>query len=89
MTERLGISARGYTRELQRAVTDFGLDHSFATAAGKLLEHYGIELPVSSIRKYVETNARRIADESSKLEDSPNCLSPSGVDQIVTETDGS
>jgi hypothetical protein len=89
LTKQLGVSPRGYTRELQRAITDFGLDHSFASAAGKLLEHYGIELPISSIRKYVETNARRIADESSKLKASPNCLSSSGVDQIVTETDGS
>ena len=79
---------RGYTRELQRAMTDFGLDHSFASAAGKLLEHYGIELPVSSIRKYVEDNAHRIAEESSHNENSPNALPAKGVDQIVTETDG-
>jgi hypothetical protein len=49
-------------------------DHSFASAAKKLLEHYGIELPVSSIRKYVESNARCIAVESSEHENSPNSL---------------
>ena len=70
-------------------MTDFGLDHSFASAATKLLEHYGVVLPASSIRKYAQTNARRIANESSVREDSPNSLPPGGADQIVTETDGS
>lgn len=85
----LGISHRGYTWELQRAVTDFGLDHSFAAARGKLIEHYGVELPVSSIRKCAEANAQRIAQESSKQEGSANCLPPDGVKQLVAEVDGS
>jgi hypothetical protein len=43
----LGIGHRGYTLELQRAMTDFGLDHSFATATQKIAEHYGFDIPKS------------------------------------------
>jgi hypothetical protein len=38
------ISARAYSLPLQRAPTDFGADHSFAEAAGKVREHYGRHL---------------------------------------------
>ena len=70
-------------------MTDFGFDHSFATAVQKMEEHYGVKLPVSSLRKYVESNTQRIAEESSAKEDSANQLPAEGVEQIVAETDGS
>ena len=34
---------------LQQAMVDFGSEHSFGRAARDLKEHYGIEVPVSSI----------------------------------------
>jgi hypothetical protein len=48
--ERSQISSREYSLPLQRALTDFGADHSFAKAAKKMREHYGIELPASGAR---------------------------------------
>ena len=48
--EQAQISSREYSRPLQRALTDFGADHSFAAAAKKMREHYGIELPASGAR---------------------------------------
>lgn len=71
-------------------MTDFGLDHSFATAVQKMDEHYGVKFPVSSLRQYVEANAQRIAEASSSAEeDRANQLPAQGVEQIVAETDGS
>ena len=35
-------------------MTDFGADHAFGQVPKKLHEHYGIEMPVSTIRKITE-----------------------------------
>jgi hypothetical protein len=52
------ISARGYSLPLQRAMTDFGADHSFAGAAKKVREHYGFDLPTSSVRERTLAHAK-------------------------------
>ena len=44
------ISQRECSLPLQRALTDFGADHSFMEATQKVREHYGVELPPSSVR---------------------------------------
>jgi hypothetical protein len=43
---------------LQRALTDFGADHSFMEATQKVREHYGIELPASSVRERTLAHAK-------------------------------
>ncbi len=45
-----GVSCRGYSRALSRAITDFGSDNAFGKVEFKLKEHYGIEVPTSSSR---------------------------------------
>jgi len=45
---------------LQRAVTDFGADVSFAQAAEKMKEHYGIDVPTSMIQKITKVHARKM-----------------------------
>jgi hypothetical protein len=52
------ISSREYSLPLQRALTDFGADHSFAEASKKVREHYGVELPASSIRARTLAHAK-------------------------------
>ena len=54
------VTPRGYSRPLQRAITDFGADHAFAHMSKKLHEHYGIEIPVSSARNITEFHAKQI-----------------------------
>ncbi len=49
-----GISSRCCSMPLQRAMTDFGADHAFGQVPKKLHEHYGIEMPVSTIRKVTD-----------------------------------
>jgi hypothetical protein len=72
---------------LQRVVTDFGADTSFAGAAAKIKEHYGIEVPVSSIGLITEGHAERIRENI----DSAQALNKFIVssDYIIAETDGS
>ena len=38
------VRCRGYSLGLQRLLTDFGADHSFAQAVAKVKEHYLIEV---------------------------------------------
>ena len=81
---------RGCTQTLQRVVTDLGLDHSFSKAAAKLKEHYGFELPVSSLRKVALNQAKGLAQRASaEASNRPNCLPAEGVKQLIAEADGS
>lgn len=49
-----GVRCRGVSGPLQRVVTDFGADHPFRQASGKLQEHYGITLPHETLRQLTE-----------------------------------
>ncbi len=44
---------------LQRVIADFGADHAFAQVPTKLQEHYGIQIPVSTIRKITELHGQQ------------------------------
>jgi hypothetical protein len=44
------VRCRSYSYHLQRAIVDFGADVSFQEAQKKLLEHYRLEIPISSIQ---------------------------------------
>jgi uncharacterized protein UPF0236 len=55
-----GVQNRGYSQRLQRVMVDFGAEHSFAKAAERIQEHYGIEVPVEVIRQHTLYHGRRI-----------------------------
>jgi hypothetical protein len=78
------VKCRSYSYHLQRAIVDFGADVSFQETQKKLLEHYKIELPVSSIQAIVENHAKNIF-EFIEQED----FEPGTVKQIIAEMDGS
>jgi hypothetical protein len=53
--ERAQVRPRGYSRPLQRVLTDFGAESSFGRAAQRIKEHYAIELPPQcGARAYLE-----------------------------------
>jgi hypothetical protein len=54
------VRNRGYSQRLQRVVVDFGAEHSFAKAAERVREHYGIDLSVEAIRQHTLSHGRRI-----------------------------
>lgn len=86
-SNRAGVSCRGCSRPLQRALVDFAADVSFDRAAEKLLEHYGVELPASSIRVITQEHGSRMLEQQQQL---LTQLGPEvGCEQLLTQTDGS
>jgi len=85
----LGVSARGKSRRLQRVLTDFGCEHSFARAVKSLQEHYGFELGSSAVRKATLTHARRAKEKLEKEYAEPFRLLPAeGPAHVIAQVDG-
>ena len=79
------VRCRGYSLGLQRIVTDFGADESYARAAAKVKEHYQIELCPGTVRQVTEKHGSQMQSvPERKLR-----LPASGVEELVAETDGS
>lgn len=81
------MTCRGCSLPLQRAVTDFGADHAFGQVPDKLQEHYGMSLPVGTIRHITEAHARRMYENP--LENIEAYPSEAGREYVIAETDGS
>jgi len=79
---RAGVQPLGYSRPLQRALSDFGAEVSFARAAERVKEYYRIEVPASAVRKQTLDHGRNMAGLTLKH---PGPLPR----QIITEMDGS
>lgn len=50
------VKSSHYSRKLQRAIVDFGIDSSFDQAVKKLKEHYKIEIPKSAVLNIVSNH---------------------------------
>lgn len=66
-------------------VTDFGADVAFAQVEDKLVEHYGILLSESTIRRVTELHAERIYTTTQVDETWPTAV---GCQTIIVEMDG-
>jgi hypothetical protein len=88
--KRAGVSARSKSARLQRAMCDFGSEHSFASGNRRLLEHYGFTLNASAFRQITLQHAARAAhllgDESAQ---SYRSLPAKGPEVLIAEADGS
>ena len=80
------VRARGYSKPLQRRITDFGADVPFGKISFKLKEHYGIEVPKTSAQAITEEHACKVRENECLQTEIPD---RAGVDQIVAELDGS
>jgi hypothetical protein len=86
---RLGVRARGQSRRLQRVLTDFGCEHSFARAAQSVREHYGFEIGSSVVRAATLTHALRAQETLGQQYAQPFRLLPAkGPEQVLAEADG-
>jgi hypothetical protein len=89
LPERLGVSPRGRSRRLDRVLTDFGCEHSFARAAESVREHYGFELGASAVRAATLEHAQRArAQLQAGYRESFRALPAEGAPQVIAETDG-
>jgi hypothetical protein len=82
--ESADVRCRSYSLCLQRVLTDFGADESFAKSVAKVKEHYRIDVPESGVRQVTHKHASRGKQEQ-ELETK---LVAKGVRQIIAETDG-
>ena len=86
----IGVSPRGRSARLERALTDFGCEHSFQHAASRVLEHYGFEIGFSAVRDTTLEQAQRARQILEQEYEQPFRLLPAhGAAQVVAETDGS
>ncbi len=86
----VGVSARGKSRRLQRALCDFGAEHSFAQSNRRLREHYGFELNASAVREATLGHAVQVSARLGKhYAESFRTLPRKGPAHVVAETDGS
>lgn len=90
LPKRLGVVPRGRSRRLQRALTDFGCEHSFARAAQSFREHYGFEIGASALRQTTLEQAQRAQQElEAKYEQPFRVLPAKGAEHVIAEADGS
>jgi hypothetical protein len=86
---RLGVRSQGRSRRLERVLTDFGCEHSFARAAGSVREHYGFEIGVSAVRDATLAHAQRAQAQLEKhYAESFRVLPTVGSEHVIAETDG-
>lgn len=79
------MRCRGYSRPLQRRITDFGADVSFNRIPEKLHEHYGITIPYSQIRNITERHAEAVKENEFPETEVPE---RDGVGYIIGAADG-
>lgn len=83
--EHAQVRCGGSSRRVQRALTDFGADEAFATAAKKFQEHYGVEVSVYRTRQVTYQHARNLA----AAVPAPNRALPAkGAEVVLAEADG-
>jgi hypothetical protein len=79
---RAAVEPRGTSRRLQRVLVDFGSEESFARAAQRVQEHYGVEVALGRLRRHtLEHGAQMSALEIPPPRDAAAVL--------VTQMDGS
>lgn len=90
LSSRIGVTARGKSRRLTRALVDFGVEESFAKANERLREHYGFALNASAVREATLTHAARAqARLEAQYQESFRVLPAKGAGQLVAQSDGS
>ena len=84
---RLGVSACGRSRRLDRVLTHFGSDHSFAAAG--VQEHYGFEIGVSAVRNATLEHAQRARTRLQTEYAQPfRVLPAAGKEHVIAQADG-
>ena len=81
------MSARGCSRLLQRALTDLGADLPYAKVMDKMVEHYGVVVSESTIRRVTLGHAQEIHQRSQGFPQGlPAAVAPGQT--FIAEIDG-
>jgi len=86
----IGVSPKGRSARLKRALTDFGCEHSFQHAAARVKEHYGFEIGSSAVRDTTLEQALRARQILERAYEEPyRALPCKGAEHVIAEADGS
>lgn len=77
-----GVEPRGSSRRMQRVLVDFGAEKSFAQAAERVGEHYGLDVSVGRVR-------RHSLEHGAQLNGLPMPSPKDCAGTVVTQLDGS
>jgi hypothetical protein len=81
-----GVSCRGYSEPVQRRLTDFGIEKSFAKAAEPAKEQYGIDIGASTVRRITEQPGAQVLGNAAIIYGPAR---DTEVEQLTAQTDGS
>ncbi len=71
-------------------MSDFGIEHSFAQAAARIREHYGIEVSVAAVRQATQEHARAATRFMAASDaDAETVEAAITASQVICEMDGS
>lgn len=89
MPQRLGVSARGRSRRLERVLTDFGCEQAFGRAAQSVREHYGFEIGASAVRASTLKHSQRARAKLERQYAQPfRVLPATGEKHVIAQADG-
>lgn len=89
-SHRAGVRGRGKSLRLERALCDFGIEHSFEKASQRLREHHGVALDASAARAATCKHAARAAQKLAAQYARSHRELPAGQSPtIIAEADGS
>lgn len=89
LPQRLGVKPRGRSRRLDRVLTDFGCEHSFARAAQSVQEHYGIKVSAGVVRAATLEHAQRAHQQmQEEYKQSFRVLPATGAAHVIAQADG-
>jgi hypothetical protein len=83
----IAVRPRGCSLPLQRAMSDFGFEHSFKNAVSRLHEHYGFKIGETAVTRVTLKHAHRIG-ENQNSRPSVGALPACGAERLVAESDG-
>ena len=90
LPQRLGVKPRGRSRRLQRVLSDFGCEHSFARAAQSVQEHYGFEIGATAVRADTLQHAQRARQKlQTQYEEPFRVLPAKAAAYVIAQADGS
>lgn len=86
----IGVEPRGRSKRLNRVLTDFGCEHSFAQAAARVHEHYGFVIGVSAVRTATLRAAQKAKGRMDADYAEPfRAIPAKGAAFVVAQADGS
>ncbi len=88
LIDEMNITHQGRSETVKRALSDFGIEFSFAEAAKRFSEHYNYDISASAVSRTTKTIAYEAMDYIEKKIATPNPLEKESIKKMLVELDG-